>query len=112
MWSARLCEVRVRELWFGVYFSDAMLRIIPAPGMRYQSVLSFLSDAWRTGAMCVEVVRNIAFPHRAARESARRGRRCYAQWLPKMSRAVRRFGIASLEGRGGPAGYGRTLCRH
>ena len=75
-------------------------------------MLSFLSDAWRTGAICVEVVRNIAFPHRAARESARRERRCYAQWLPKMSRAVRRFGMASLEGRGGPAGYGRTLCRH
>lgn len=54
----------------------------------------------------------VAFPLRAARESVRRGWRCFPRWLPGAPHVAGRLPVASLEVRAGPAGCGRTLCRH
>ena len=54
----------------------------------------------------------VAFPLRAARESVRRGWRCFPRWLPGAPHVAGRLPVEPLEARAGPAGCGRTLCRH
>src|SRR5260370_14458665 len=54
----------------------------------------------------------VAFPLRAARESARRGCRCFPRWWQGAPHVAGRLPVASLEVRAGPAGWGGTLCRH
>jgi hypothetical protein len=56
--------------------------------------------------------RTVVFPLRAARESVRRGRQCFPRCSPGAPRVAGRFWVVSLEVRAGPAGCGRTLCRH
>ncbi len=65
---------------------------------------------WRA-AVAGAGFRTVAFPHRAAKESVRRGWRCFPQWLQGAPGMAARLHVASLEARGEPAGCGRTLSR-